>query len=149
MFRSLRCSPPVRPAGGHFHLLAQMKVTKAKGLNTMTPNICIEGSVDGGRREAGRSARRLTRVLADGMRGAGRSTHRFARAIPATARDLSVLGGSLTQQPNPLCRCLASSYSGTLLWLLLFVPANESDRRPGAPAGCNAVNKTPKETKHV
>jgi hypothetical protein len=27
-------SPPVRPAGGHFHLLAQMKVTKAKGLNT-------------------------------------------------------------------------------------------------------------------
>ena len=23
-----------RPAGGHFHLLAQMKVTKAKGLNT-------------------------------------------------------------------------------------------------------------------
>jgi len=47
---SLRESPPVRPAGGHFgirqlrcaklpdppseHLLAQMKVTKAKGLNT-------------------------------------------------------------------------------------------------------------------
>jgi hypothetical protein len=29
---SLRCSPPVRPAGGHFHLLAQMKVTKAKCL---------------------------------------------------------------------------------------------------------------------
>ena len=24
-----------RPAGGHFHLLAQMKVTKAKGLNTI------------------------------------------------------------------------------------------------------------------
>jgi len=23
-----------RPAGGHFHVLAQMKVTKAKGLNT-------------------------------------------------------------------------------------------------------------------
>jgi hypothetical protein len=29
---SFRSSPPVRPAGGHFHLLAQMKVTKAKCL---------------------------------------------------------------------------------------------------------------------
>jgi hypothetical protein len=28
----MRGSPPVRPAGGHFHLLAQMKVTKANGL---------------------------------------------------------------------------------------------------------------------
>jgi hypothetical protein len=32
---SARSSPPVRPADGHFHLLAQMKVTKAKGLNTI------------------------------------------------------------------------------------------------------------------
>jgi hypothetical protein len=31
----MRGSAPVRPAGGHFHLLAQMKVTKAKGLNTI------------------------------------------------------------------------------------------------------------------
>jgi hypothetical protein len=30
----LRESPPVRPAGGHFHLRPQMKVTKAKGLKS-------------------------------------------------------------------------------------------------------------------
>jgi len=137
------------PDGQSLLFAGPNKSNQNKGPQHMTPNICIEGSVDGGRREAGCSVRRLTRVLADGMRGAGRSTHRFARAIPATARDLSECGGWLTQQPNPLCKSLASSYSGTLLWLLLFVPANESDRRPGAPAGCNAVNKTPKETKHV
>jgi hypothetical protein len=36
-----RGSPPVRPAGGHFHLLAQIKVTKAKCLNTIRPNFYV------------------------------------------------------------------------------------------------------------
>jgi hypothetical protein len=44
-FGSVRGSAPVCPAGSHFYLLAQIKVTKTKGLNTMTPNFSIEGSV--------------------------------------------------------------------------------------------------------
>jgi hypothetical protein len=42
----------VRPAGGHFHLLAQIKVTKAKCLKYTFGRLqWQESSVDDGRRE--------------------------------------------------------------------------------------------------
>src|SRR6266850_2393289 len=51
---------------------------------------------------------------------------------------------TLTQQPNLPAEALGSNgwRSGTLLWLLSFVPANESDPpcRAG-PAGCRAKRK--------
>jgi hypothetical protein len=62
---------------------------------------------------------------------------------------MSVLGGWVTQQPNLLATATGQMcISGTLLWLLSFVPANESDHRPGAPAGSNDMNRM-KEQSHV
>jgi hypothetical protein len=42
-----RGSPPgFGPAAEFFLLLAQKKGTKEEGLNTMRPNICVQGSAD-------------------------------------------------------------------------------------------------------
>jgi hypothetical protein len=118
----------VCPAGSHFYLLAQIKVTKTKGLNTMTPNFSIEGF--------GCCVSEPTRSdMALAVAG---------KALVKRRAELAVL--ACLQQPNPLATAITQMcISGTLLWLLSFVPANESDRLPGAPAGSHELNDPQKE----
>jgi hypothetical protein len=109
----------VCPAGSHFYLLAQIKVTKTKGLNTMKPNIRIEGFG----------------CCVSEPPSSDMSLAVAGKALERERAEVTMQTGH--QQPNPLATTTGQMcISGTLLWLLSFVPANESDRLPGAPARC-------------
>ena len=97
-----------RPAGGHFHLLAQMKVTKAKGLNTDLTELAWQEPTSGS--------------LFD-------SDARWPRMQPYPRKSV------LRTEPIVASWFVATSTSqivlAPLLWLLSFGAANESSSAAG------------------
>ena len=109
--RVLRESPPVRPAGGHFHLRAQMKVTKAKGLKTDLTGSPVQNPRT--------TSVPLKRSLA-------------AEAMHPRTSVLRIEGELFVgccQGSDP------DRFLAPLLGSLSFGAANESDRQAGATAG--------------
>ena len=140
--RRLSSHQPVGPGRrpGNFLLLAQKKVTKEEGLNT----ICLA--------DVAKDPRRLL-----GERGP-RGTEQWLRQ-PKTKNPLTRSGLSFQGLPRPsrwpessstcISRTLLQvvrprSYSGSLLWLLSFEPANESD--PAVGRNRRALPRTQRAT---